>query len=79
MLSNKLLSSSKLANAAANAAAASSATVGSSHSGANNSMQSSSAANLTNALINQILELPNVGFLQPLPSNIRDPRFLLSK
>lgn len=73
--------------AAANAAAAAAAGgggVGSGQQQSNaasnaNNLQASSAANLTNALINQILELPNVGFLQPLPPNARDQRFLLAK
>lgn len=65
-ISNKLLSSSsKLAVGVV--------------AGANQTTQASSAANLTNALINQILELPSVGFLQTLPLTARDPRYLLSK
>lgn len=47
----------------------------------NNQSQSiSSTANqLTNQFISQILDLPANVFLQPLPPNSRDPKFLLSK
>ena len=70
-----------MAAAAVAAAAAGTSSAGSNSQagGGNNSNQNSSVTNLTNALINQILELPNVSFLQPLPSNARDPKFLLSK
>ena len=40
---------------------------------------SQTASNLTNAMTNEILELQQNLFLQPLSNNSRDPRYLLSK
>jgi hypothetical protein len=65
LLSTKMSASNNPSNAAANNAA--------------QQQQNASANNLTNVLINQILELPGNVFLQPLPLNTRDARLLLAK